>query len=204
MSHDVRRSVRPVTQYSLAFLMGRLLLGAAIFLACAGVYLQSVRKAIAATRAIQAAGGTAYCSYQTTGDQLNAAAKARRIAIGSWKAPIASLYSVTYVELRGQKSGDAEIELLTGTPWVTWLNLRNSSVTAQGLRRLSQILPGLERLELVGVHLDDDAVKQLARFQKLEWLLIDGTSLAADKLDRLRAALPLCRIDSGPLPLIED
>jgi hypothetical protein len=56
-------------------------------------------------------------------------------------------------------------------------------------------MKNLRRLELTSVPCDDRAVENIARLQNLEWIDIAFSSMSAEGLDRLRAALPHCNTE---------
>lgn len=75
--------------------------------------------------------------------------------------------SLIKVTMAGEKIGDAELAKLAGLPEIRELNLRDSSITNEGLKTIAQ-LKSLRQLELRGTKISD--VSPLAALPELEAL----------------------------------
>ena len=74
------------------------------------------------------------------------------------------------------------------------MRLAGTAVSGRGLGLLAS-LPKLERLNLQGCRkLRDDAATALAGFKQLRVLDVKDSSLPAEAVARIRAALPACQI----------
>lgn len=78
------------------------------------------------------------------------------------------------------------------------LSLSNTLVTSNGMRSLSG-LTTLETLVISNTSIDDGAIGPLTRFKNLTTLNVRGTHISTSGINRLRVALPNCRIyhDAG-------
>ena len=74
------------------------------------------------------------------------------------------------------------------------LSLISSNVTDAGLAQLKP-LPTLTNLDLSYTSVTDESVPHLARFNSLEQLKLYGTGVTEEARERLRRALPNCRVD---------
>lgn len=79
-------------------------------------------------------------------------------------------------------------------PGVVGLNLVFSEVTEQGVAAIAKRI-SLERLFLGGPQITDAAVDDLATMTSLRYLFLSETAIGAAGGDRLRQALPNCRIE---------
>ncbi len=79
------------------------------------------------------------------------------------------------------------------------LTLEGVSITDQGGRRLGE-LRRLHSLVLSGTALGDETAEALANCSQLESLSLDETQVSKAALERLRAALPHCKISWSPPP----
>ena len=111
---------------------------------------------------------------------------------------------IEYLDLGGTQRTDSGLWSLAITPAglravgsateLRELSLAGTTVNAQGLQELRP-LGKLERLNLQGTkQLHDDAVGVLASLQHLRMLDLKDSAMTAQAVERLRAALPECRV----------
>lgn len=191
------------SRFRLRWLLWALALCSIILAAC-GYYLRSVHRQVRGRTQIRQAGGQVFFSFQTKAEALDRAAKPWLPRWGKKVLPVEYLYSVTYVEFRGAGCGDPQLKLLKTTPWVEWLDLRESAVTEAGLAELARLLPNLKRLDLGETNIGDGAVEHLQLLKSLDWLRLEHTQFTASGIQKLAAGLPNCRIDLGVPPMHED
>lgn len=91
------------------------------------------------------------------------------------------------------------IEVIHSAETVQRLALVGVSITDQGGRRLGE-LRRLHSLVLSGTAVGDETAKALANCSQLESLSLDETPVSKAALERLRAALPHCKISWSPPP----
>jgi hypothetical protein len=104
------------------------------------------------------------------------------------------LAGVTRVKFTGPRVTDSWMESLTFMPHVTSLQLKKTSVTAEGLK----VLSGLERLQAVNLMympLDDAAVPKLAARGSLVSVKLYGTKITREGEAELKTQLPAAKID---------
>lgn len=76
------------------------------------------------------------------------------------------------------------------------LYLRNTRVTSDGIGSLSR-LTTLETLNISNTSIDDGAIRSLSQLKNLTTLNVHGTNISSLGIDRLRLALPNCRLFHG-------
>jgi serine/threonine protein kinase len=84
---------------------------------------------------------------------------------------------------------------LTRYPLLEVLHVSHTAVSDAGLKSL-KAWPLMQQLFLVGCDISDNALDDLLSLKTLQHLNIGATKISAAGVDRLRAALPECRIES--------
>jgi hypothetical protein len=124
---------------------------------------------------------------------------------------------VTLVQLLDTQTADDDLRFLADVPTVEWVKIDNTNVTDKGLRHLLAC-PKLRVLELAGLPITDDGVAKLAEMRQLEEISLCQTKITDASLEhlakmsnlrevllcdtaitdagyqRLKAALPACKI----------
>lgn len=104
------------------------------------------------------------------------------------------LAGVKRVKFTGPRVTDSWMEALAGMQHITSLQLKRTSVTADGLK----VLGGLERLQAVSLMympLDDAAIPKLAARGSLASVKLYGTRITVEGEAKLREILPAAKID---------
>lgn len=91
------------------------------------------------------------------------------------------------------------VEVIQNAGTIQSLDLIGVSITDEGGRRLGE-LRSLHSLSLSGTAVGDETAKALANCSQLESLSLDETPVSKAALERLRAALPDCKIFWSPPP----
>ncbi|MFO0898687.1 MAG: hypothetical protein U0836_14785 [Pirellulales bacterium] len=91
------------------------------------------------------------------------------------------------------------VEVIQNAGTIQNLDLIGVSITDQGGRRLGE-LRHLHSLVLSGTAVGDETAASLAKCRQLESLDLDETQVSKAALERLRAALPRCKISWSPPP----
>jgi len=91
---------------------------------------------------------------------------------------------------------DEDLQLLSNCRELKTLNLSETKVTPQGIRRIVE-LPSLLSLFLNDTAVDDDCVPLLCRMKQLRLLGIEGTRISPEGIAKIEASLPNCAIRFG-------
>jgi hypothetical protein len=107
---------------------------------------------------------------------------------------IAALANLEELNIRGAKLTNAGTAPLVKLNKLRVLDLGQTPLSASGLGPLAD-LPALRQLSLYQCErVSDDAIALLSRLAAIEFLDLEGTSITAAGLERLKAALPRARI----------
>lgn len=98
------------------------------------------------------------------------------------------------LSLCGARLTDLEMKVLARMRSLKWVDLAGTGVTNNGLAYLAE-LPSLAVLNLNDTMVTDATAGLLARLQGLQHLHLGRTKMTDDGVQRLRKALPRCRID---------
>jgi Leucine-rich repeat (LRR) protein len=141
---------------------------------------------------------------------LAALTNLRHLAMGGNKLTDTSLQflrqtpQIEYLDLGGTQRTDSGLwslqlsddgmQSIAAVAELRELRLAGTAVSGRGLGLLTS-LPKLERLNLQGCRkLRDDAATVLAEFKHLRMLDVKDSSLSAEAVARIRAALPACQV----------
>jgi len=113
---------------------------------------------------------------------------------GGYKA-IADLRRLAYLRLHSCATlDDDSVRALAGMKKLNRLQISGPAVTNTGLQLLEPLKSQLIELSLSGARIDDEAVPTLAKFRSLSLLEITETGISREGADRLRKALPVCKV----------
>ncbi|MCA9129673.1 MAG: DUF3592 domain-containing protein [Planctomycetales bacterium] len=127
--------------------------------------------------------------------------------------------TLEHVSAKGKKITDQAVRHLLRLPNLRALDLHNTSLSSEGLRRLQQLqhlemlslkgtrirseailsvvgMPALEELDLSYTAIDDQALEFLADCKELTSLDVKGTNVSSPAIQRLRQRLPDIDVDS--------
>ena len=109
-------------------------------------------------------------------------------------AHLADATKVEFVVLVGTKVTDA------GLVHLQKMKLKILTVDGIGASGLGQLAnqKSLQRLDLINCAIDENGVKALVKLHALENLSLYSCEIPDVLIDRLRLALPLCKVDVGP------
>ncbi len=110
---------------------------------------------------------------------------------------LAELRHLKELNLRNHKISDIGIARLGKLAELSSLDLSQTPVSPRGLEGLVD-LPSLNRLVLWKcARIGDDALPVLSRFTRLQWLDVEGSGMSAETVEKLKIALPNCRIQAS-------
>jgi Leucine-rich repeat (LRR) protein len=98
-----------------------------------------------------------------------------------------------HLNLSGTSVSGSGVRYLSGSENLTDLVLRRTPITIEGIDMLSRF-PALAKLDLGNTTVDDGAIPHLERLVHLEYLGLRRTHISAEGRDRLKNALPRCRV----------
>ena len=134
---------------------------------------------------------------------LSAIASLELLPLGSTRitdaglAHVASMTGLLYLGLRDNRVGDDGVRHLTGLTQLRGLHLGETKVTDAGLAHLEK-LSRLEKLWLDDTEVSDASVDRLSKLRGLRELHVRRSRLTPAGVERLRAALPSCRVFHEP------
>ncbi len=97
------------------------------------------------------------------------------------------------LSLKGSKVSDVGLKNIQGLVQLEMLSLERTQVAGPGLRHLKG-LPNLRYLNLRGTPVSDAALDFLSELTKLQTLRLDGSKVSEAGVQKIREALPDCRI----------
>jgi hypothetical protein len=126
--------------------------------------------------------------------------------------------SVVLVDLDSPKVTNSTLDHLSALPGLKTLHISNASISSDGLGKLKGLnslqtltlntdgiddsalkyiskLPSLKTLELHGAHISDQGCLPLRVMAQLEILWLNETDVSEQGIEKLRDALPRCKID---------
>jgi hypothetical protein len=94
---------------------------------------------------------------------------------------------------------DPDLTLLNEIPYLNELFLGHVKIGDESMPKIGQ-LKSLEGLELSAIPVTDEGVRNLFGLVNLRWLVVHNTSVTPAGVEKLRAALPNCKVDyvNGP------
>ena len=131
-------------------------------------------------------GTAAFC-----GHLMNDATRDREIGAGIRADVFYDMYGHACMVLARPEFADRDLELLSQLRYLTHLELRDCSVSSDGIRRVS-LIRSLTFLDVRGVMIERSTFGSLRRLQGLRELRVTGGGLLPQDIDALRKSLPDC------------
>ena len=113
---------------------------------------------------------------------------------------VQNLTNIKMLSLKGSKVTDAGLKYLQGLAQLEMLSLERTQVAGPGLQHLAD-LPKLRYLNLRGTPVSDASLDFLTALITLERLRLDGSEISEAGVQKIREALPDCRISPSATQL---
>ena len=104
------------------------------------------------------------------------------------------LANVRYVTFVGPRVTDGWVRHVGGMQNLSWLSIKRAAITDAALQTLADV-PRLSFVDLKYVRIGDGAVESLAKIKQAQSLRIFGTDMTFAGADKLKAALPMAKVD---------
>ncbi len=105
---------------------------------------------------------------------------------------IGAMKDLKWLDIEGSLS-DGDLKRLSGLSGLEELDIKCTQVTDEGISALASF-KSLKSLDVSDTRVTDRSVEQLTRMESLSFLRIQGTLITESGADRLRFALPDCKI----------
>lgn len=103
------------------------------------------------------------------------------------------------LDLKYTSASDANMPMIASFRSLKYLDLSFTTVGDRGIKEL-KALPKLDTLSLRDTPVTDVGFGELEHFPSLRWVDITNSKVTQEGFDRMRKALPGCRIGAGPFP----
>lgn len=105
--------------------------------------------------------------------------------------------AIRTINLNHSSCDDAALEQLARLPHLEGLGAEATPITGSGLKHLT-VLKSFWQLGLNNTSVDDAAVEDLGKLKSLKQLHLGGTKITPAAADKLRQALPGCKVATTP------
>jgi hypothetical protein len=183
------------------------------------VFVNGAMRQRAAVNAIEAGNGRVLYDFHKTqqGDFDPNASSPLPQWLLSWLG-VDYWHPVIFVDLDSPTITNDSLDLLSGFPRLEILHISNASITNEGLSKLKELtqlhtltlnsdgindsalvhiraLPALTTLEFHGTTISDEGIVSLDTMKRLKKLWLDESKVSERGINRLREALPNCKIE---------